>query len=292
MNEFLPEIGDLTIDRFTPELLAKIQQSERARGLKNATVNRKTEVISAILNFSTKHRRIPYNPSIGFRKLKSCGSEMAFFNQVEAVSFLTKMNEVYPRSSNDRWVFVVYLLALNTSMRAGEIWGLKVMDLSPDKSSLWIRRQFNRVNNGFGPTKGKKARFVPCPADLWEELENLISKQKLKSDDTIFRNEKGNPICHDNFSDRQFSKDLKVWGGRRVRFHDLRHTATTLMIANGVDLKTVKEICGHADIATTMNYVHDLAGLTRSRFYDKIWAMKGSVSWQERDIPQRKSSSI
>ena len=40
----------------------------------------------------------------------------------------------------------------------------------------------------------------------------------------------------------------------------MRHTATTLMIAGGVDIKTVKEICGHADIATTMNYVHLITG--------------------------------
>jgi site-specific recombinase XerD len=40
----------------------------------------------------------------------------------------------------------------------------------------------------------------------------------------------------------------------------MRHTATTLLISSGVDLKTVKEICGHADIATTMNYVHMVSG--------------------------------
>lgn len=55
-------------------------------------------------------------------------------------------------------------------------------------------------------------------------------------------------------------KNLKAWGGRPIRFHDLRHTATTLLIASGVDLKTVKEICGHADISTTMNYVHMVSG--------------------------------
>ena len=45
-----------------------------------------------------------------------------------------------------------------------------------------------------------------------------------------------------------------------IRFHDLRHTATTLMISRGIDIKTVKEVCGHADISTTMNYVHMVAG--------------------------------
>ncbi|MFN8845813.1 MAG: tyrosine-type recombinase/integrase, partial [Bdellovibrionales bacterium] len=94
-----------------------------------------------------------------------------------------------------------------------------------------------------------------------------------------FRNEKGLPICHDNFSDRQFAKDLKAWGGKRIRFHDLRHTSTTLMIANGVDIKTVKEICGHADITTTMNYVHLLSGSIAN--VSKVFSLKPSFSEKE-----------
>jgi len=52
-------------------------------------------------------------------------------------------------------------------------------------------------------------------------------------------------------------------GVRRMRFHDMRHTAATLMLASGVQLNTVKEICGHASITTTMGYVHLLADSVR-----------------------------
>lgn len=275
MNEF----GNYTMDKFTPELLSKIQQAEKSKGLSNSSVNRKTEVITAILNFSTKQRRIPYNPSVGFRKLKRDSKEMQFWIQEEAISFLSKMNTLYPDGSKQRWVYVTYLMALNTSMRAGEIWGLQVHDIAPEGTSLWVRRQFNRVTLEFGPTKGKKARHVPCSEDLYVELQKLINNQRLKPDDTIFRNEKGLPVCHDNFADRQFMKDLKVWGGKRIRFHDLRHTATTLMIANGIDIKTVKEICGHADITTTMNYVHLLSGSIAN--VSKVFSLKPLLSEKE-----------
>jgi integrase len=185
---------------------------------------------------------------------------MLFWNQEQAVSFLSHMNDLYPRGSKSRWIYVVYLTALNTGLRAGEIWGLQVQDISPEGTSLWIRRQYNRVTLDFGPTKGKKARHVPCSEELLQEFRELIKAKSLRPSDTIFQNEKGNPVCHDNFSDRQFAKDIKAWGGKRIRFHDLRHTAATLMIANGVDLKTAKEICGHSDITTTMNYIHLLSG--------------------------------
>lgn len=281
LKTLLPAYGSLTMDKFTPELLSKIQQLEKQSGLSNSSVNRKTEVVTAILNFATKQRRIPYNPSLGFRKLKRESREMLFWNQDEAVGFLSKMNEVYEFGSKQRWVYVAYLMALNTSMRAGEIWGLQVQDIASEGSSLWVRRQFNRVSQEFGETKGKKARHVPCSTELHTEVLDLVRNQKLKPTDTIFRNEKGLPVCHDNFSDRQFAKDIKIWGGKRIRFHDLRHTATTLMIASGVDIKTVKEICGHADISTTMNYVHLLSGSIAN--VSKVFSLKPNLKEEEVD---------
>ena len=53
---------------------------------------------------------------------------------------------------------------------------------------------------------------------------------------------------------------MKLWNGRQIRFHDMRHTAITLMIANNVDLKTVKEIAGHTETNTTMGYAHLVGG--------------------------------
>jgi integrase len=55
----------------------------------------------------------------------------------------------------------VYLLALNTGMRAGEIWGLMPKDFSKDGHSIYVVRQYNRVAKAFGPTKGKNHRHVP-----------------------------------------------------------------------------------------------------------------------------------
>jgi integrase len=260
LNELLPKYGDLTIDSFTPELLSKIQREEKAKGLSDSTVNRKTEVIQAILVFSNKQQRIPLNPSSGFRKLRKSTEEMAFWHKAEAHSFLSKMNELYPKDSEKRWVFAVYLLALNTALRAGEIWGLKVSDISPDGRSLWIKRQFNRVTNTFTTTKGKRARHVPCSQDLLFEIRRIIERSDLNPDDTIFRSKKGQPVSHDMFSVKQFQMDVARWGGRQIRFHDLRHTATTLMIAHGVDLNTVRAICGHISIVTTMEYAHLIAG--------------------------------
>lgn len=264
LSEYLPKIGRMTPDKFTPSFLASLQKQMKEQGSMNGTVNRKTEVITAILNFSVKHRRIPFSPCGGFKKLPLNQAEMLFWDRVEAQSFLEFANKKYPPESSERWIYVSYLLALNTALRAGEIWGLQPRDLVDDGQILFIRRQYNRVTHDFGLTKGKKSRNVPCNDELRKELRFLIAKRNTKLDQTIFHGIEGRPINHDSFGDRRFDKDVKLWGGRRIRFHGMRHTAATLMIGSGIDLKTVKEICGHKNIMTTMNYAHLLGENLRS----------------------------
>ena len=81
--------------------------------------------------------------------------------------------------------------------------------------------------------------------------------------------EEGNLIGHDNFT-RRFQKDLELWGGKLIRFHDLCHTAATLLISSGIDLKTVQEICGYEDITTTMRNAHLIADNIK-KVADTFW---------------------
>lgn len=265
LNILLPEFGSYPVYRLTPTFLSELQRSLLNKNLSKGTVNRYTEVICAILNHSVRHRRIPYSPANGFQKFRAANIEMNFWEKAEAQSFLAHTGSRYPKNSDKRWVYVVYLLALNTGLRAGEIWGLKVCDMVEDGKTLFIRRQYNNVTKSFTLIKGKKNsksgklhRHVPCNKILREELFDIINQRNLTNDDLFFVTEEGNPVGHDNFM-RRFQKDLELWGGKPIRFHDLRHTAATLLISSGIDLKTVQEICGHEDITTTMRYTHLIA---------------------------------
>jgi len=258
LKEFLPRFGNLSPNKLHPGFLTTIQADELAKGLVAATVNRKLEIVTAILNFAAKQRRIPYNPTIGFQKLQEVHSEIQFWEREEAESFLVFADKKYPLQSSDRWIYVVYLLALNAALRAGEIWGLQVGDIAFGGEVLLIQRQFDRVKKEFRTTKGKKGRRVPCNSEVLKELRHLIDQQKLSNAQILFRRANGTAINHDNFNGR-FERDVAKWGGRKIRFHDLRHTAISLMIASGLDLKTVQDIAGHKDIKTTINYAHLLA---------------------------------
>ncbi len=180
-------MGSFSPIRLQPEFLSDFQNRQLELGLRPATVNRKTEVITAVLTFAVKHRRLPYNPSSGFQKLKSVPTGVSFWERHEAEAFLTFADRKYPRGSDLRWVYVVYLLALNTALRAGEIWGLKPQDVVHDGELLYIQRQFDRVKQDFGPLKWRTPpRYVPCNEELREELRSLVVAQSIAHSATFF----------------------------------------------------------------------------------------------------------
>jgi len=253
----LKNFGNLILDKLDLSFVSKYQLMLKSTGSSHASINRETEVINAVLNFSVLHRRIPLNPIKGVKKLKAQNEGVSFWDVSEAQSFLTFASRKYPSGSKYRWVYVVYLLALNTGLRAGEIWGLQRQDLVDEGQLLYVRRQYNRITHDYAQTKGKDARHVPVNDELRKEISALLLTHKeVRADAPVFWGRRGRGKNHDTFRKQKFDVDVRAWGGRIIRFHDLRHTAATLMIDANLDLKTVKEICGHKDIATTMNYVH------------------------------------
>jgi len=96
---------------------------------------------------------------------------------------------------------------------------------------------------------------VPCPLDLRLGLQKWIEENDISSAQTIFQGFHGKPIEHRRLAAR-FQRDLEAWGGRTIRLYDLRHTAATLMLAGGVDVRTLQSILGHSNIESTMVYAH------------------------------------
>ena len=249
--------GHFPISRFTPNMLFEFRVLMKGEGLSPSTQNRYIDLITRIINFSYKQRRINALPFIGYEKVRENKEEMLFWDEDEVQTFLSFAHRKYPRGSPKRWIYCAYLFALETGARAREIWGLKLSDIPLTGTKIKIMRQ--AVGPGqYQVTKGKDSRYVPFSQNLRSEIENMMihENEPRLPDSPLFITEQGAGVDHDNFKNRIFEKDVKASGLNAIRFHDLRHTALTLMVKKGVLLPVIQKIAGHKDIKTTMRYVH------------------------------------
>ncbi len=134
----------------------------------------------------------------------------------------------------------IVVIALYSGMRLREILYLKWNDIDFNRKIIVVI-QSNSMN--------KKTRKIPMNSMVSEALQGI----KDNSEYVFCNPETGEPYHSIKTS---FSKALKRAGLEGVRFHDLRHTAATMMVTSGVDIVTVQQILGHSDIKMTARYTH------------------------------------
>lgn len=174
---------------------------------------------------------------------------------------------------------VLFLMALMTGARQGELLGLKWEDLDLEKKQINIQRTFTKGR--FFPTKTKcSKRKVDLSPTLLIELKKWKLACPKTELDLIFPNEAGEPVNYSNMVQRHFIPALEKAGiieteakkkpegskkrirtkkvkGKNVRFHDLRHTYASLMIEQGENIKYIQTQLGHSSPMVTLNvYAH------------------------------------
>ena len=264
--------GCYPVDKLTPPFLFNLRLFLAEDGLSKATQNRYIAIIQRVLNFSCRQGRLEANPTVDYEKVREDARDMLFWSEDEVQRFLAFTNEKYPFGTNRRWIYCVYRMALETGMRAGEIWGFRVSDVPKSGNKAKVSQQAIGARE-FDVTKGKKSRFVPLSDSLIAEISSLLkSLENPFSRKTLFATNKGTAINQDNFVARIFRVDIQESGLPLIRFHDLRHTALTLFVKREVALPVIQAIAGHRDIRTTMRYIHvvgadiDLVGARASLF--------------------------
>lgn len=148
--------------------------------------------------------------------------------------------------SRNSYLYAVCLVALNTGMRKQEVLDLEWKDLDFHHNEITVRN-----------TKSGRDRMVAMSTTLREALLNLPTMGKSVY---LFPGPKSNKP-NKWLVDVAFKNARKRVGLDGFRFHDLRHTAATYMVRNGIDLVTVKELLGHSRIDVTMRYCQSNSAL-------------------------------
>lgn len=250
-NYFLEIVGNKNIDRITPSDIeaykTKRQNSKRKRikkekkdnktiktiyyePIKSSTINRELNSIRKMFSLAVANEWINKSPYKGVEKLREENPQERFLSKEEEERLLKAAEGSYVRS--------LIIVALKTAMRRNELLNMKWENIHMKERYLDVLK-----------TKSGKPRKLPIGNTLLKEFENIERKSEY-----VFTNPRTGKSYVD-FKKKLHSimEDAEIEG---LRFHDIRHTAATRMVAAGVDLVVVKDILGHSGISTTMRYSH------------------------------------
>lgn len=220
-----------------------------ASTLSSETIRKYKNCLSCIFNYAVKWEFLKYNPCSGLVIPKGLDTSVkpVFLTQEEVKSLLKCLEK------EDLKHQIMVRLALQCGLRRSEILGLSWNAIDFKENTISIYQAATKIK-GIG-TKIAETKNASSNRIIYVKKEILDLIQHLsKTDDLIF-----DKISNDSIS-KWFNRFLKRNNLKHMRFHDLRHTHATLLIANGIDMKTVSSRLGHSNITTTMNiYTHVLS---------------------------------
>ena len=147
----------------------------------------------------------------------------------------------------------LFLTAAFTGLRLGELLALRWRDVDFARHTIRVRASFTAGQ--LTTPKSGKVRALPLAPDVGSALARLGGREEwVSEDDLVFAGDTGGYLDGSALR-RRYKLALERAGLRKLRFHDLRHTFGTRMIAQA-DIRRVQEWMGHADIQTTMRYLH------------------------------------
>jgi integrase len=191
-------------------------------------------------------------------------------------------------------------LALATGMRRGELLALRWQDIDVRRTCLYVRRSANRLPGGYRVTEPKTAsgkRKITLPRFVLETLQQHRIHQleaKLKAGprweehDLVFCNTYGR-FLNTNSLQVLFSSLLRKTGLPHMRFHDLRHSAATILLSMGVPANVVQELLGHSHISITLGvYGHVLSSMQQEAMdkLDNLFGKREDYEQHEKESGQ------
>lgn len=256
-----PHIGGLKLSKVTPAAIQGLYAVLADGGLSPRSVVNTHAVLRRALNQAVKLGSIVRNPCDAVDSPRAPRPEMKTLTREQADAFLDFTRD-------DRY-HALYALALTSGMRLGELLGLKWEDVDFEGARLSVRRALqHQKGRGYvfvEPKTKSSRRTINLSQGATSALrehrtrqieERLAFEDEWRMPELVFANEWGAPL-DGGWMTTRFKGVLERGGFPVIRFHDLRHTAATLLLGANVHVKLVSEMLGHSSIALTLDtYSH------------------------------------
>jgi integrase len=228
----LSEVRLARVEEFIKALLGK--------GLSPKTIGNVIVILKEMLKHAVQWGHLDANPVQYVERPRGEDKEMDVFTPDEIRRLLDAQEEP---------LRTLLLTAVLTGMRQGELFGLQWEDIDFARHQVHVRRSLWHGTLGT-PKSRRSRRAIDMPPTLEQALQQLSTSRRSEF---VFCSERGTPLDADNFRHREFPAALQRAQLRRIRFHDLRHTYTSLLIAHGAHPKYIQAQLGHASIQTTLD---------------------------------------
>lgn len=284
-NHIVPNIGFIQLQSLSSEdvqrLLVRLKDVD---GYSHSTVKKVYDCLNAAFTHAILSNDVARNPMSTVKmpdKNLFKTKEIRVFNEKECSLIIEECSREYSTGALVYQYADVYILMMNTGIRLGEAIGIKVSDIDFDNRTIHIRRNLQSVSkrdNDGNRITGKVLventtktysgnRIIPLNDAALTSLNRLCAS--ADECEYVVHSSSGKPVPPERI-ERTFYRILRNAGIEKCGTHSLRHTFASMLFANGVDIKTVSELLGHASIQITMNtYVH-LIGNTKHAAVDKL----------------------
>lgn len=295
----VPMIGRTRLDRLAPDQLDRVYVEMARAGRADATILQVHRILSRALEVAYRRGMMPRNPA---KLIDSPTAKRVEIQPLTEAEALRVLDAATGQRNAARWS-VGLALGLRQGEALGLRWSYVDLDLSEMRVWWQLHRRAHEHGCGTPPTcgrrragncptrtlrlrsgeqhlggglllkhpKGTGRRTIPIPAELVDalrthrevqDLERVMAESAYVDHDLVFADVDGSPI--DPARDwATWQQLLRTAGVRKARVHDGRHTAATLLLAQGVDVRVVQEVLGHSSVTVTEGYAHVASAMAR-----------------------------
>jgi integrase len=272
----LPRFGGLPLPEVTRDKVKEFVADLVEKRLARATVRIITASLCTVFSHAIEDQIVTANPAVKltrfYKQAHVLHEKIEPLAEHEVPLFLeaAKNRDAKRRRGNPEY-YPLFLCAIHTGLRAGELAGLQWGDIDWNGKFMMVRRSIGK-NGQVYPTKTNKVRRGDMSDDLLAEfgafrrrrLAEALQTGSNEISEWIFGSSNGSPLDMHNVERREFEKCLQAAKLRKIRFHDLRHTIASILLQQGASLAYIKDLLGHSSIKVTVDiYGHLVPGANR-----------------------------
>jgi integrase len=257
-----PELGGVMLPKLAVLHVQSLYGKMNRAGKSAETIRMVHAVLRRALRQAVNWRLIPYNVCAEVERPRIVKAEIVPLDAEQVLKLL--------KVAKGTRLEAIFTVAVATGMRLGELFGLQWPDVDLGAGVIMVKRALIEVHGKLHlmePKTARSRRRIDLPQiaiDALKRHRQTMIDMGWSDMPWVFCNVRGGPLRRTHFHKSVFKPLLKKAGLPDIRFHDLRHTSATLLLAAGVHPKVVQERLGHSQISITLDtYSHVLPTLQR-----------------------------